>query len=132
MSVAATPKRRCRGCFGMFTIRKTERSVGKADGFLLDEYEEMSSEWTEPQSNDAPMEPVPFLQQVEAGDAIITVTAKAGAFPEGATLVVGDDFDKDAARAAAEAAMSGEVMRHHLYRIDVLDGAGNPCLPDYR
>lgn len=86
----------------------------------------------EPSPDPVPSTPTPFAQSAQAGDVTIRVTAGAGAFPEDASLRVSDAPDETLARAAMEAVetlLPGVALRHHLYYIEVLDGAGNPCLP---
>ena len=86
----------------------------------------------EPASNTANSAPLPFEQKVELEGVTISVTAVPDVFPEGAALRVSDvieDGIAQAARAAAEAVMSGEV-KHHLISIEVVDRNWNLCAPN--
>ena len=98
--------------------------LGETDGLTI-EPEEVPEEVFE----EAPA--VPFDQTVTLDGVTFTVTAAAGAFPEGAALRV-QKAEGVAITEAVEAAIGAEgVYTHHLYRVEVLDSAGNVILPDY-
>ena len=69
-----------------------------------------------------------FEQTAAFGDVGFTVTADAGAFPDGARLSV-ETVDADVAEAAAQSIGQTAQGAHHLYAISVLDGDGNALRP---
>ena len=101
------------------------------DGLLSDGANGLALDGLVPNLADAaPAAPAPVEQTVRAGDAAFTVSAEAGAFPEGASLRVSDILDETLSRAAieaAEAVLPGGVEQHRLYQIEVIDRDGNLC-----
>ena len=105
-------------------------TVEDLDGLLSDGTNGLALDGLVSNLEDATGAPAPFEQTVKAGDVAFTLSAEAGAFPEGASLRVSDILDEtlsSAATDAAETILPDGVKQHRLYQIEVIDQDGNIC-----
>ena len=80
----------------------------------------------------APASLVPFELSAVVDGVTFTVAAATGAFPAESVLQVSGVKDKETAETVKQVAKAvvGENITHRLYSIEVLDAAGNLCMPD--